>query len=104
MWDIECQEWYSEFPLGFAVPLVRLTMASLSVHEIVKKNSIVFGDKDTDILLVWDGGIGFEVYAGRFDGSYDCIDSFYKKVSDINGARACAELWYRENSLFNPGP
>ena len=79
------------------------TMAAMTIHDLVEKSNLVFSNKDTDMLITWDGGIVFEVYAGRFDGSYDCIDSFYQKVSDINAARACADLWYREHSRFNPG-
>ena len=79
-------------------------MAALDIHEIIARNNLVFSNKETDMLIAWDGGIVFEVYAGRFDSSYDCIDSFYQKVSDIQAARACASLWYQEHSRFNPGP
>lgn len=79
-------------------------MAALTIHEIIKKTNVIFSKQDTDMLIAWDGGIVFEVYAGRFDGSYDCIDSFYQKVSDIGSARACADTWYQEHARFNPGP
>ena len=76
----------------------------MTIYEILETKVIVFADKESDILLAWNGQIEFEVYAGRFDGNYDSIDSFYREVSSVITAKEVAKLWFQEHSTFNPGP
>ena len=76
----------------------------MQLHEIVEQEAVVFLDKETDILISWDGGIKFEIFSGRFDGHYDNIDSFYREVKSVSAAREAANMWFREHGTFNPGP
>lgn len=72
--------------------------------EMVADGAVVFADAETDIVIVWNGEIGFTVYAGKFDGHYDNIDSFYHNVQSLAAAKTAAKMWFQEHSTFNPGP
>lgn len=76
----------------------------LDLYAITKQESVVFADRETDILLAWNGEIEFTVYAGRFDGNYDNIDSFYHDVKNVSEARIIANQWFVRHATFNPGP
>ncbi len=76
----------------------------MNLHQVLDKGAVVFSDEETDILVAWNGGIGFEVFAGKFNGDYDNIDGFYREVKTLGAAKAAARLWFQEHSTFNPGP
>ena len=76
----------------------------MTLEEMVAHGAIVFASQETDIAVAWDGGIHFEVYAGKFDGDYDSIDSFYYEVQTLPAAKEAAKTWFQEHGTFNPGP
>ncbi len=76
----------------------------MHIGEIVEKGAIIFLDKETDILIAWDGRIDFRVYAGKFDGDYDLLDEFYKEIKTMPAAREVARMWFHDHSVYNPGP
>ena len=76
----------------------------MELEEIVAAGAVVFYDKKTDILIAWDGDSGFLIYAGRFDGAYDVIDSFCQDARSVAAARIAAGLWFRQHEIFHPGP
>ena len=76
----------------------------MDLHEILGQSVVIFSDKDSDMLISWDGRIGFEVFAGKFNGDYDNIDGFYREVKSLEAAKEVARMWFREHATFNPGP
>ncbi len=76
----------------------------MNLYQILNKNAVVFGDEESDMLITWDGKIGFKVFAGKFNGDYDNIDGFYREVKTIEAAKEVARLWFHEHATFNPGP
>ena len=76
----------------------------MNLHQILSKSAIVFSDEKTDMLITWDGRIGFEIFAGKFNGDYDNIDGFYREVKTVEAAREAARMWFHEHTVFNPGP
>lgn len=77
----------------------------MKIDEIISQfGAAVFLDKQTDMLITWNGEIQFEVFSGRFDGNYDHIDTFYKMVKTLNAATLAAQSWLEEHTQFNPGP
>ena len=74
------------------------------LHEMILTGAVIFADKETDITITWDGSICFTIYAGKFDGDYDNIDSFYREVTSLQAAQQVAKMWFQEHSTFNPGP
>ncbi len=76
----------------------------MNLHRILDKGAVLFGDEETDMLIVWDGKIAFEVFAGKSNGDYDNINGFYREVKTMEGAREAARMWFREHATFNPGP
>ena len=76
----------------------------MELEEIVAAGAVVFYSKETDVLIAWDGESGFLVYAGKFNGDYDAIDSFCRNVQSAAAARTAAGLWFRERTVFSPGP
>ena len=77
---------------------------SMHISEIVEKGAILFLDKESDILITWDGQINFAVYAGKFDGDYDLLDEFYKDIKSMAAAREVAKMWFQDHSIYSPGP
>ena len=76
----------------------------MNLHQILNNTAMIFSDKETDIIITWDGLIRFEIFSGKFNGDYDNIDSFYRKVSTLAAAKEAAHMWFQEHSTFNPGP
>jgi len=76
----------------------------MELQDIVGAGAVVFYNRETDILVAWDGGIEFPVYAGKFNGDSDRIDTFYKDVHSVAAAAKAAEMWFQEHATFNPGP
>lgn len=76
----------------------------MKLAEIVQKQAIVFLDSETEILIAWNGQICFEVFAGKFDGNYDLIDSFYQEIKSLAAAQEVAKMWFQQHGTFNPGP
>ena len=76
----------------------------MELEEIVAAGAVVFYHKATDVLIAWDGEGGFLVYAGKFDGDYDLIDTFCQDAQSVAAANAAAGLWFRRRATFNPGP
>ena len=77
----------------------------ISIHAILAHyGAIVFSNDETDIILTWDGTMQYNVFAGRFDGRYDLIDTFFRDGGSVETARIVAADWYKEHSSFNPGP
>lgn len=76
----------------------------MELYAIVQQGAVVFLHRETDILITWDGAILFQVYAGRFDGNYDHIDSFYRELKSLAAAQEAAKMWFTEHGTFNPGP
>ncbi len=76
----------------------------MNLHQILDKGAVLFSDEETDMLIVWDGKIAFEVFAGKFNGDYDNIDGFYREVKTMEAAKEVARMWFREHATFNPGP
>ncbi len=76
----------------------------MELEEIVGVGAVVFYNRETDILIAWNGEIEFPVYAGKFNGDYDQIDSFYRDVQSVAAAGKAAEMWFQEHATFNPGP
>lgn len=64
----------------------------------------MFGDEDTDILIAWDGKIEFTVFAGRFNGEFDLIDTFHRSLVSLEAAREASRRWFHAHATFNPGP
>ena len=76
----------------------------MNLHQILGNAAVIFSDEKSDILLAWNGEIGFEVFAGKFNGDYDKIDDFYREVKTLAAAREVARIWFQEHASFNPGP
>lgn len=76
----------------------------INVHDVIHHGAIVFSDEETDILLAWDGALKYSVFAGRFDGRYDLIDTFYRDTSNLEASRIITREWFRSHGTFNPGP
>lgn len=76
----------------------------MTLHQIIDHGAVVHTDAETDILICWDGGIHFKVFAGTFDGNYDYIDDFYQGTATLAAAKAACKMWFDKHATFNPGP
>lgn len=81
-----------------------LPFKAINVHEVLNYGAVVFGDAETDIMLTWNGDMEYNVFAGRFDGRYDLIDTFHRETGDIKASRLITQEWFRQHATFNPGP
>ena len=76
----------------------------MNLHQILIRDYLIFGDEETDILIAWNGVDTFNIFSGKFNGDYDNIDGFYRKVKTIEAAKEVARIWFQEHATFNPGP
>lgn len=76
----------------------------MNLHKVLGKGAVIFSNEETDMLITWDGAIGFEVFAGKFNGDYDNIHGFYREVKTLDAAKEVARMWFQEHATFNPGP